>query len=239
MRVGSGHVALAWTGVSSAARTAYCGSQVFGVHNRVRDGTVSSGWNEPGWGGVMQGLQDKTLCVYCGARPGTNPVHADQARDLGVALAKLGGSLVYGGGSVGLMGVVSTAVIDAGGRVTGVIPEHLYSTEMAHGAVQSLEVVASMHVRKNRMIELADAIVALPGGIGTLEELAEALTWRQLGLHAKPLAVVDSDGYYSDLFATLESMVDHGFADLDVLSALRRFDTPDDLLQAWVAGTWG
>ncbi|MEM9601952.1 MAG: TIGR00730 family Rossman fold protein [Pseudomonadota bacterium] len=186
----------------------------------------------------MGGLQHKTLCVYCGARPGTNPVHAEQARSLGVALANSGAALVYGGGGVGLMGVVSAAVVEAGGHVTGVIPEHLHSTEMASSAVQSLEVVPSMHVRKNRMIELADAIVALPGGVGTLEELTEALTWRQLGLHSKPLAVVDSDGYYSDLFAALESMVDHGFADLDVLSALRRFDTPDDLVQAWTAGTW-
>ncbi|MEM6985163.1 MAG: TIGR00730 family Rossman fold protein [Pseudomonadota bacterium] len=186
----------------------------------------------------MQALQNKKLCVYCGSRTGTTAIHVEHATALGVELAKQGITLVYGGGSVGLMGALSDAVINAGGQAIGVIPTHLYEKEIGHSGLQTLEVVPDMHVRKSRMIELADAIIALPGGVGTLEELTEAMTWRQLGLHDKPLGVVDSGGYYSDLFAVLEGMVDCGFADLDLLSSLKRFESPTDLVHAWSGGEW-
>lgn len=183
-------------------------------------------------------LSGKRLCVYCGARNGTVEIHTRQAEALGAALAARGAGLVYGGGSVGLMGAVADAIVRAGGDAVGVIPTHLHDAELGHAGIRKLETVPDMHIRKARMIELSDAIVALPGGIGTLEELAEAMTWRQLGLHSKPVGVIDSGGYYSDLFAVLESMVDSGFADLSVLTMLKRFDSAEDLVAQWQQGIW-
>jgi len=147
-------------------------------------------------------------------------------------------TLVYGGGGTGLMGAVSDAVLEAGGDVVGVIPAFLSEHEVAHTGLQSVEVVDSMHTRKARMIELADAIVALPGGLGTFEELFEALTWRQLGLHGLPVGVIDPAGYYSDVFSVLESTVDAGFADLDILNQLRRFESGEDVIEQWRSGAW-
>lgn len=154
-------------------------------------------------------------------------------------MAREGATLVYGGGSVGLMGELSSAATVAGGRVLGVIPQFLDQREQGSGDITSLEVVDTMHTRKARMMELADVIVALPGGIGTFEELFEALTWQQLGLHDSPVCVIDSEGYYSDVFSVLESTVDAGFADLGLLSQLKRFDTVERFVGAWCEGVLG
>jgi uncharacterized protein (TIGR00730 family) len=149
--------------------------------------------------------------VYCGSSPGDRPDYADLARDLGRTLAARGLGLVYGGGHVGLMGTLADAVLAAGGEVTGIIPQRLVDAEVAHHGLTSLEIVGSMHERKARMAELADAFIALPGGFGTLDELFEILTWAQLGLHGKPCGLIDFDGYYAPLVAWADSAVRAGF----------------------------
>ena len=153
----------------------------------------------------------KAVCVYCGSRPGSTPDFARKAAALGSRLARDGLTLVYGGGNVGLMGVVADAALAAGGDVIGVIPQQLVQWEVAHQSLTRLEVVASMHARKARMFDLSDAFVALPGGFGTLDEMFEMLTWRQLGFGDKPCAFLDVDGFYSPLVAMLDRMVDTGF----------------------------
>ena len=151
------------------------------------------------------------VCVFCGSSPGNDPAHLEAARATGRALAARGIGLVYGGGSVGLMGAVADATLDAGGQVVGVIPRALELRELAHRRLTTLHVVASMHERKARMAELADGFIALPGGMGTLEELAEILTWAQLGLHARPVALLDVVGYYAPLIEFFDRAVAAGF----------------------------
>jgi uncharacterized protein (TIGR00730 family) len=153
----------------------------------------------------------KRVCVYCGSSPGNRPDYADLARELGRTLAARGLGLVYGGGHVGLMGTLADAVLAAGGEVTGIIPQRLVDAEVAHHGLTSLEIVGSMHERKARMAELADAFIALPGGFGTLDELFEILTWAQLGLHGKPCGLIDFDGYYAPLVTWADSAVRAGF----------------------------
>ncbi len=153
----------------------------------------------------------KTICVYCGSNAGSKPVYTERAMALGDRIAKEGLSLVYGGGNVGLMGVVADAVLQAGGEVIGVIPQQLVDWEVAHRGVTRLEVVNSMHERKARMFDLSDAFVALPGGFGTLDEMFEMLTWRQLGLGDKPCAFLDVDGFYAPLMQMLDRMVAERF----------------------------
>lgn len=153
----------------------------------------------------------RRVCVFCGSSLGSSPAYAEAARGLGEALARRRLGLVCGGGSVGLMGVVADAALAAGGEVVGVIPEALERRELAHRNLTRLEVVGSMHERKARMAELSDAFVALPGGLGTLEELAEVLTWAQLGLHRKPCALLDAGGYWRPLVAFLDHAVSERF----------------------------
>ncbi|HTL13649.1 MAG TPA: TIGR00730 family Rossman fold protein, partial [Thermomonas sp.] len=153
----------------------------------------------------------KTLCVYCGSNAGSDPAYAALARTLGTRLARDGIALVYGGGNVGLMGIVADAVLAGGGEVVGVIPQQLVDWEVAHQGVTRLEVVDSMHTRKARMFELADGFVALPGGIGTLDELFEIWTWAVLGLHGKPIGMLDGVGYWGPILASLDHMVATGF----------------------------
>lgn len=152
-----------------------------------------------------------SVCVYCGSSPGDDPIFADAARDLGRRLAEGGVELVYGGGDVGLMGIVARTVLDHGGRVTGIIPDFLRRRENMLDDAQELIVVPDMHSRKQKMFERADAFVALPGGIGTLEELVEQLTWSQLGRHAKPILILDVAGFWRPLLALLAHMRQHGF----------------------------
>ncbi|HEY2210403.1 MAG TPA: TIGR00730 family Rossman fold protein [Bradyrhizobium sp.] len=148
----------------------------------------------------------KTVCVYCGSGPGTNPRFIESAIALGKALAENGIRLVYGGGSIGLMGAVATSVLDHGGTVTGIIPDFLTSREHALTRVQEMIVTPDMHERKRLMFECSDAFVALPGGIGTLEELVEQLTWQQLGRHSKPVLLANIDGFWEPLLALLAHM---------------------------------
>ena len=148
----------------------------------------------------------RTVCVYCGSGPGTNPGFVEAAISLGKALAESGIRLVYGGGSIGLMGAVATSVLDHGGTVTGIIPGFLTTRENALNRVQELIVTPDMHERKRLMFEHSDAFVALPGGIGTLEELVEQLTWQQLGRHSKPVLLANVDGFWEPLLALLAHM---------------------------------
>ncbi|MEO5731435.1 MAG: TIGR00730 family Rossman fold protein [Byssovorax sp.] len=150
----------------------------------------------------------KSVCVFCGGNPGKNPAYLAAARSLGVTLAQSGLELVYGGAQVGLMGAVADAALQHGGEVFGVIPEFIAAREIAHLGVTRLEVVSSMHERKARMAAHADAFVALPGGFGTLDELFEILTWSQLGLHRKPCAVLNVEGYFDGLLAFLDRAQD-------------------------------
>lgn len=151
------------------------------------------------------------LCVYCGSATGRDPVYAKAARELGLAIAQRGMSLVYGGGHVGLMGIVADAALAAGAKVTGVIPTALMDSEVGHTQLTELRVVKDMHERKALMAELADGFVALPGGIGTLEELFEVMTWLQLGYHRKPVGLLNTQGFYDDLLRMLNKQRDTGF----------------------------
>lgn len=153
----------------------------------------------------------KSLCVYCGSNSGAHPAYAEAAIALGTRMARDGIRLVYGGGNIGLMGTVADAVLAAGGEVVGVIPKHLVDMEVAHAGLTELEVVGSMHQRKSRMFDLADAFVAMPGGFGTLEEIVEMFTWRQLGISEKPCALLDINGYYQPLVSMMDRMVEERF----------------------------
>jgi uncharacterized protein (TIGR00730 family) len=185
----------------------------------------------------------RTVCVYCGSGPGTNPRFVEAAIALGKAFAENAIRLVYGGGSIGLMGAVATSVLDHGGSVTGIIPDFLTTRENALKRVQELIVTPDMHERKRLMFERSDAFVALPGGIGTLEELVEQLTWQQLGRHAKPVLLANIDGFWEPLLALLAHMRATEFIrpslSVDILKAERVEDilprlrsaaarTPDD-----------
>lgn len=153
----------------------------------------------------------RSLCVFCGSSPGVRPEYRAAAVSLGEAMARRRITLVYGGAGVGLMGAVADAALAAGGEVIGVLPRRLATREIAHAGLTRLELVDTMHERKARMAGLADGFVALPGGIGTLEELFETWTWAQLGLHRKPCALLDVAGYYAPLIRFLDASVEQGF----------------------------
>lgn len=174
----------------------------------------------------------RSMCVYCGSSSGTDPAYASAARDMGALLATQGVRLVYGGGGVGLMDVVATATMSAGGEVVGVIPERLMDLEVGKRDITALHVVPDMHARKHLMAELADAFVALPGGYGTLEELFEVITWNQLGYHHKPVGLLDVKGYYQPLVQMLDQMVGHGFLKPEHRRLLHVAEEPAALLSA-------
>jgi uncharacterized protein (TIGR00730 family) len=153
----------------------------------------------------------RSLCVFCGASSGRDPRYAEAAAAVGKALATRGIDVVYGGGRLGLMGTLADAALAAGGRVTGVIPAGLVDRELAHRGVTDLRIVSTLHERKAVMAQLADGFVALPGGLGTLEELAEVLSWAQLGLHAKPVGVLDVAAFFGPLVAHLDHAASEGF----------------------------
>jgi len=155
--------------------------------------------------------QPTSLCVYCGSSAGKHPEYAEQARAFGAEMARRGIALVYGGGNVGLMGIVADAVLAGGGKAIGVIPRQLVEREVAHKGLSELVVVDTMHQRKTRMYELSDAFVALPGGFGTMDEMFEMLTWAQLGLHSYPCAFLDVRGFYRGLASSMDHMVAEGF----------------------------
>ncbi|WP_297846296.1 TIGR00730 family Rossman fold protein [Pseudomonas sp.] len=179
----------------------------------------------------------KSVCVFCGASAGSNPAYREAAIALGRTLAERQLTLVYGGGAVGLMGIVADAALAAGGEVIGVIPESLRSLEIGHNGLTRLEVVDGMHARKARMAELSDAFIALPGGLGTLEELFEVWTWGQLGYHAKPLGLMDVNGFYSKLAGFLDHVVSEGFVRDEHRNMLQISDSPTELLDTLDAWT--
>jgi uncharacterized protein (TIGR00730 family) len=154
----------------------------------------------------------QSIAVFCGSRPGHNPAFAAAARELGLGLAAANMRLVYGGGRIGLMGVVADAVLEGGGAVLGVIPEFLTRREVAHTGVAAMEVTDSMHSRKQRMFAAADAFVSMPGGLGTLDETIEVLTWRSLDLHDKPILLCDVAGSVRPLLAAIDAAIEMGFA---------------------------
>jgi len=178
----------------------------------------------------------RSICVFCGASTGTDPVYREAAAAMGRTLAEQGITLVYGGGAVGLMGVVADAALAAGGEVIGIIPQSLKDAEIGHPGLTRLEIVDGMHARKARMAELADAFIAMPGGLGTLEELFEVWTWGQLGYHAKPLGLLDTNHFYAKLSHFLDHLVAEAFVRPQYREMLQRGDTPDALLErlrAW------
>src|SRR5918999_1309046 len=191
-------------------------------------------------------LAVRRLCVFCGSSPGARPAYGEAAEELGRLLAAEGIGLVYGGGKVGLMGRLADAVLAEGGEITGVMPEALVAKEIGHPALDDLRVVESMHERKALMADLADAFVALPGGLGTVEELFEVYTWAQLGLHRKPCALLDVDGYYAGIASFLEHAVNERFLSEDhramliverepraLIERLRRFE-PGAAVPKWI-----
>jgi len=172
----------------------------------------------------------KRLCVFCGANTGNRPQYREASEALGQALVNAGIGLVYGGAGIGLMGTIADTVRNAGGEVIGVIPQNLVEREVAHRQIDDLRVVESMHDRKALMAELSDGFVALPGGIGTLEELFEVWTWGHLGLHGKPCALLDVDGFYTRLSQFLDHVDQEGFLRKGVREMLLIDDNPDSLV---------
>jgi uncharacterized protein (TIGR00730 family) len=175
------------------------------------------------------------ICVFCGSSAGRSPAYAAAARDLGAHLARRGIGLVYGGGNVGLMGIVADAVVAEGGETVGVIPRSLVDRELAHAHLTELVVVDTMHERKQRMHDLSDAFIAMPGGFGTLDELFEALTWAQLGMHAKPIGLLDVDGFWQPLRALVERQVSEFFVRPHHAGMLLCADAPQTLLDQFAA----
>lgn len=190
----------------------------------------------------------KKICVFCGSSPGARPEYSRAAQNLGLLLAQKGLELVYGGSRVGLMGLVARTVVSAGGTVTGVITQKLLEDNMAYSELGNRLLVArSMHERKSKMAELADAFIGLPGGLGTLEEVAEILTWAQLGIHQKPCGLLNTCGYYNGLTAFLDTMLQEQFVDeenrrvllveenaADLLERFAHYQPPRSSKAAWV-----
>jgi uncharacterized protein (TIGR00730 family) len=174
----------------------------------------------------------KAVCVYCGSAIGARPVYAEAAKAFGRALVEADLALVYGGGSVGLMGTIADEVLGLGGRAIGVIPELLMSKEVGHAGLTELHVVADMHERKKKMADLSDAFVSMPGGVGTFEELFEVYTWAQLGYHQKPVALLNVEGYYDPLIAMLRHTVEEGFMRAPFLDMLQVASDPAEMIHA-------
>ena len=179
-----------------------------------------------------------SVCVYCGSRTGTRPAYSQAAQALGAGLAERGWRLVYGAGDVGLMGTVARSAQDAGGDTFGVIPAHLVAMEVGKSDLSTYVVTETMHERKKVMLMNADAVVLLPGGAGSLDEFFEVLTWRQLGLHDKPIFAVNTDGYWTPLMGLLNHVVDEGFANNGLFDLMQLVPDPETALNA-IAGLAG
>ncbi|MEZ4827720.1 MAG: TIGR00730 family Rossman fold protein [Bacteroidia bacterium] len=177
----------------------------------------------------MQTQMDQ-ICVFCGSNAGNNPVYISVARELGHLFASRGIGLVYGGGNVGLMGIIADAVLEAGGKVTGVIPEFLLAKEVGHTSLTEMIVVKTMHERKQRMADLSQGFIAMPGGFGTLDELCEILTWGQLGLHGFPIGLLNVNNYFQPLVQMFDHMVGEKFLHPQNRSMVLAHDQPQGLL---------
>ena len=174
----------------------------------------------------------KNVCVYCGSSSSVDESYKTAATQLGGLIAKEGWGVVYGGGRVGLMGLVADSTLKAGGEVVGIIPSHIEEREVQHNELTELHVVDTMHVRKQMMVDRSQAFVILPGGLGTLDELFELLTWKQLGLHDKPIVIVNMDGYWSDMLAAVKYIADQGFMRQDDLNLFVEVQDVKDVPQA-------
>jgi uncharacterized protein (TIGR00730 family) len=170
------------------------------------------------------------ICVFCGSSTGVDPVYAKTAKEIGQLIAKSKSSLVYGGGNIGLMGIIADEVLAHNGKVIGVIPDFLMKREVGHTGITQLEVVGTMHERKKRMAEIADVFLALPGGWGTLDELAEILTWKQLGLINQPIGILNIDSFFDSLIDQMKTMVSKGFLNESNFSSIKMSDSPQKLL---------
>jgi uncharacterized protein (TIGR00730 family) len=170
------------------------------------------------------------VCVFCGSGKGKNPVYSEAAEELASHLVYSQSTLIYGGGNIGLMGIVADKMMDLGGKVIGVIPDFLMKKEVGHTSITQLEVVGSMHERKRRMADLSDVFMALPGGWGTLDELAEILTWKQLGLIEGTIGILNTNNYFDSLIAQMEKMVDEGFLHPNSLKEVKISESPQKLL---------
>lgn len=179
----------------------------------------------------------RSICVFCGSRPGVDPAFMEAGAAMGRAIAARGLTLVYGGARVGLMGAVANAALEAGGRVVGVIPKSLVTKEIAHDGLSELFLTETMHERKDRMVTLSDAFVALPGGFGTYDELFETITLAQIGLHDKPNAMLDTNGFFQPLVSLLRHTIGHGFAAPEHEQLLVIEREPEALLDAIAAWT--
>lgn len=176
-------------------------------------------------------MENKKLAVFCGSKTGNSPAYTSAARQLGVLMTERNIDLVYGGGKVGLMGVIADEIMNKGGNVYGIIPEKLVQMEVGHSGITELKVVDTMHERKAQMAQMADGFIAMPGGIGTLEEIIEVFTWQQIGYHEKPCAFLNTDNYYSDLFSFIQNMVDKEFLSEEHRSKLIVNSSPESLLE--------
>lgn len=170
------------------------------------------------------------VCVFCGSGAGNNPVYAEAAKEMGSLLSNSKSTLIYGGGNIGLMGIIADQVLALGGKVIGIIPDFLMKKEVGHTALTQLEVVGSMHERKRRMADLADVFIALPGGWGTLDELAEILTWKQLGLINASVGILNTHHYFDTLITQMQTMETEGFLSIKNLRELKIDDSPSGLL---------
>lgn len=180
-------------------------------------------------------IKMKSICVFCGSSMGQRPAYKQAAETLGKTIASRGLGLVYGGGNVGLMGIVADAVLALGGEVIGVIPEFLVAKEIAHNGLTTLHVVDSMHERKTKMADLADGFIALPGGFGTLEEFCEILTWAQLGLHQKPCGLLNVEGYFDPLLKLFDQAVTEEFLKPALRSLVLEATNPEHLLDLFAS----
>ncbi len=176
----------------------------------------------------------KSLTVFCGSSSGNKPVYAQAAMDLAQQFIDHKINLVYGGGSIGLMGIIANKMLAAGSHVIGVIPKKIYEWEVGHEGVTRLEIVESMHERKARMSELADGFIAMPGGIGTLDEFIEILTWRQLGYHDKPIGILNTRKYFDPMIECLKYMVEEGFLKSEMLDVLIIKETPEEVIREFL-----
>jgi len=179
---------------------------------------------------IMETKRIQNICVYCGSADGVNPVYIEAAFEMGQAIARAGLKLVYGAGKTGLMGAVANGVLQTGGEVTGVVPVYLNEPHLIHSELTRLEVVDNIHQRKARMSELADAFIALPGGYGTFEELFETLTWAQLGLHDKPIGLLNTRNYFDPMMNLVEHTLNEGFIYAEHRTLLMCSSDPNELL---------
>lgn len=175
----------------------------------------------------------KSLCVYCGSSGNVDQAFRDAAKLMGQAMAEAGIRLVYGGGHVGLMGIIADAVIDAGGEAIGIIPEHISDREVQHKGLTELHVVDTMHTRKQMMVDYADAFLVLPGGIGTLDELCEVMTWRQLGIHDKPIVIANINDYWTPFISMIENIIANGFMRIGDINLIKIVEQLSDVLPAF------